>query len=464
MEKKAGEDEIVEEERGTPASIASASKKRKREAADGAPGAGVCDDVLGCILARLPARTAVACTALSKRHRRLILSPEFRSLHCRLAPPLPRPHVAYIATAPLRWTRERDLVSEFNGFHVAVAGAGISGSAAPMRALFGERYFEDRSNTYKLLLCRKDWQRFEYSLHVYALGGQPRLRAVSSTGLDTEIHSQESLYMDGTVFVLDVDKKVILAFDVDDETVTTINLPGKRVRGWARHARSTLMEMDGRLCLATNLGHHHRVGLWLLTADRRWERRCAIELKSDVYHRDDKGNLYDCSIAGAWDCGGVLALYIQGLTASNNRLCLYHLSTEQMFDAKMPRDLAPECSKYAVCWGYRPTLVAPRSIVELSRDEERRRSNAADIMEALKPINDKDSREGRKDALGTVCFKEFLVSTMRKLPDGLHDVIKLPLLEPKDSDLVSENESEDSENAARDAFEILSGSDRDSDW
>jgi len=103
MEKKAAEDEIVEEQRGTPASIASAaSKKRKRGAFDGAPGAGVCDDVLGSILARLPARTAVACTALSKRHRRLILSPAFRSLHCRLAPPLPRPHVAYVATAPLR--------------------------------------------------------------------------------------------------------------------------------------------------------------------------------------------------------------------------------------------------------------------------------------------------------------------------------------------------------------------------
>jgi hypothetical protein len=80
--------------------------------------------------------------------------------------------------------------------------------------------------------------------------------------------------------------------------------------------------------------------------------------------------------------------------------------------------------------------VAPRSIVELSRDEERRRSNAADIMEALKPINDKDSREGRKD-------------WSRKIRD-----------------LVSENESEDSEDGARDAieFEILSGSDRDSDW
>ncbi|PVH35770.1 hypothetical protein PAHAL_7G272800 [Panicum hallii] len=147
--------------------------------------------------------------------------------------------------------------------------------------------------------------------------------------------------MAGTVFVLDVDKPVILAFDGDNETVTTINLPGKRDHGWPRHARSTLMEMDGRLCLATNLGHHHRVGLWLLTADRRWERRCVIELKGDVYHRDDRGNLYDCSIACVWDCGGVLALYVQGSTASNNRLCLYHLATEKMFCAKLPRDLAP---------------------------------------------------------------------------------------------------------------------------
>jgi hypothetical protein len=39
--------------------------------ADGASGADVCDDVTINILAHLPARTAVACMALSKHHRHL---------------------------------------------------------------------------------------------------------------------------------------------------------------------------------------------------------------------------------------------------------------------------------------------------------------------------------------------------------------------------------------------------------
>ena len=67
--------------------------KRKRPAIDGASSGagGVGDDTIGTILARLPARTVIACTALSKHHRSLIRSPEFRSLHCRLGAPLPSP-------------------------------------------------------------------------------------------------------------------------------------------------------------------------------------------------------------------------------------------------------------------------------------------------------------------------------------------------------------------------------------
>ncbi|CAN6236088.1 unnamed protein product [Urochloa humidicola] len=341
MENKAREDEIVvEEESGTP-------KKRKTEAAAAAAvdGARLCDDVLCLILARLPARAAVACTILSKRHRRLILSPEFRSLHLRLAPPLPRPHAAYLlATAPLRRKEDNGLASVSHGFHLA---------AAPMRALSGQRYSDDRyvntcngvvllaaegysprgrcvlwnpavadvardvtvpdpskyrdylvlglgygrrSRSYKILLCREQYRGIGRNntgpvLQVYALGGgQPQLRTISSTGLrHGEIRSrhESSIYLDGVVFVLDGDKSVIVAFDVDDETVTTIDLPGERDPDWPRHVRSRLMEMDGRVCVVTNLGHHHRAGMWLLTADhRQWERRCVMELEGDLYHRE----------------------------------------------------------------------------------------------------------------------------------------------------------------------------------
>jgi F-box interacting protein len=433
----------------------------------------------------------------------------------------------------LRYKQYRGRLSEFHGFHVAGAGAGISSSNAPMRAIFGDSYlgyrcvntcngvvllatndysplgrcvlwnpavadvvreftvpadpsmeggdinylmlglgYGRRSETYKLLLFRMDYTHWKHSLQVYALvGGQPRLRpAVSSPpGIDGAIQSQESLYMDGTVYLLDVDRSVILAFDVDDETVTTIRLPGKLDRDHPRHVRSRLMEMQGRLCLATNHGHHHRAGLWLLAADRRqWERRCVIELQGSVYYHDSNGDTYHCSIAGVWDCSGVLAVHIQGLTVANNKLCLYQLATgRKMLDAKLPCDLVPDDSHYALCWGYKRTLVSAQSILELSQDEERRRNiaNAKDIMEALKPIRDKDSREGPKAILDTVSFMEFLVSVMRKLPDDVQDVIKLPLLlDSVDLDVVSENDSEDSEDDdARGVVKIriVSGSDSD---
>ena len=116
-------------------------RKRKRAATTGggASAARICDDVAVNILARLPARAAVACTALSKHHGGLIRSPEFRSLHCRLGAPLPRPHIAYVATAPIRRRPEQENpVSVFHGFHVA--GAGLISGDAPMRALTGWRH------------------------------------------------------------------------------------------------------------------------------------------------------------------------------------------------------------------------------------------------------------------------------------------------------------------------------------
>ncbi|RLM75330.1 hypothetical protein C2845_PM15G20270 [Panicum miliaceum] len=136
----AGEDEIAGEEREKAAPSAPAPRKRTRAAITdgGASVARICDDVAVNILARLPARAAVACTALSKHHGGLIRSPEFGSLHCRLGAPLPRPHIAYVATAPIRRRPDQeDPASVFRGFHVA--GAGLSGGA-PMRALTGWRH------------------------------------------------------------------------------------------------------------------------------------------------------------------------------------------------------------------------------------------------------------------------------------------------------------------------------------
>ena len=92
----------------------------------------MCDDIVRSILARLPARILVALMTLSKHHRRMILCPEFRSLHCRLGPPLSRPQIAYIATAQIG--REGRVVSEFHSFHFA------GGAGAPTRSLTGTSY------------------------------------------------------------------------------------------------------------------------------------------------------------------------------------------------------------------------------------------------------------------------------------------------------------------------------------
>nr|CAB3488101.1 unnamed protein product [Digitaria exilis] len=104
MEKAAGkdEDETVEER--------DKASKRKRAATDGAPSGPTAG------------------------------FPEFRSLHCRLAPPLPRPHVAYLATAPIRRRpQQEEPSSTFLGFHVA--GAGVSGGTTnPTHSLAGRRY------------------------------------------------------------------------------------------------------------------------------------------------------------------------------------------------------------------------------------------------------------------------------------------------------------------------------------
>ncbi|EAZ07449.1 hypothetical protein OsI_29704 [Oryza sativa Indica Group] len=75
-------------------------------------GAAICDDVVRNIFARLPARDAVASMALSWHHRRLITSPDFVRLHCRHGAPLPRPHIAYVATAPV--VTHRDMLARIN--------------------------------------------------------------------------------------------------------------------------------------------------------------------------------------------------------------------------------------------------------------------------------------------------------------------------------------------------------------
>lgn len=75
MEMSAGDDEIADKNAAqiacapTTPNLKKRKKKRKRyrpAATDAASSAaGICDDTVGTILARLPARTAIVCMALS---------------------------------------------------------------------------------------------------------------------------------------------------------------------------------------------------------------------------------------------------------------------------------------------------------------------------------------------------------------------------------------------------------------
>ena len=219
-----------------------------------------------------------------------------------------------------------------------------------------------------------------------------------------------------------------LAFDVDDETVASIHLPGEG-EPWHRLAVSPLMAVWGRPCVGVDTEDRNGRALWLLTAEHKWQR---------IYDHRRSTRLQRYSIDGVWDCGGTLAMFLRLSPREDgmyDKLLLYCTETKKLRELSLLRSLTPECSSdYALCWGYKPTLVSPGSVVgdgELNQDEESRRHRTADIMAALKPVNERDRRKGHKETLDTVCFMEFLVRIMQKLPENVEDVIGMPLLKSK---------------------------------
>ncbi|CAN6249953.1 unnamed protein product [Urochloa humidicola] len=510
MEKAALEGDEIADERVKSASgsaVAPSPKKRKTAAVVDAGASGAAslpNDVVRSIFARLPACTTVACTALLKHHGGLIRSSDFRALHCRLGAPLPSPHIAYLATAPIRRRPEQKYpASWFYGFHVA-GGSGLGGGgSAPMRALIGWRYlgtkyintcngvvllasegffdicrctlwnpavadvtrevavtgpspeseclvlglgYGRRSKTYKLLLCRKDTHptvryarggririsggpthRFEYSLVVQLLGDDageqtPPLRTVLSVGVDGEF-KQKSLYMDGTIY-LQLEKPAILAFEVDNETVSQIDIPGEHQDD--RRLSHELIEMSGRPYMV-KIGSRC-IELWLLTPDHQWEQMCVISPKHNIYYS---------SIVCVWHCGGVLVLYFE---CSIDEVFLYNVAMKKLFKADAPGDLLVDRSDYELAWGYKPTLVSPGSIVgEINQDLVQRRNRSSHITEVINPLFSQDRGKGQEATLNTVCLMEFLVRIMQKLPDGLQDVVEMPTMDSDDPDCLFES-------------------------
>ncbi|CAO2043526.1 unnamed protein product [Urochloa humidicola] len=421
----------------------------------------ICDEVFLLVFSRLPARDAVRCVALSRHHRRLVGSLDFWLLHHRLAPPVTHPHLAYMASSnlpgrlfhefhhlvagsdnddslrralidrdPARSCRQR-YAGTCNGvvvlaaerfypasttvvlFNPAVAGSeevfGINLNntfgLGPYRVSgFG---YGASTGRHRLLVTRvhekgrsRNFNGADLLSYTLGRGGEGhRCRAVLSlpkSGTRTKI-SGSSVYLDGKVYLL-ADHARVLVFDVDDESVTAIELPGERVpEPEEKHARSKLMEMSGRLCVATAGGEGSSIALWPLTADQQWERRCLIP-------RYAPGKL-----AGGWDCGGALLLLFKGLQRKESTdLMLYDTrvgNNKACETLRVPRAVAESTEeeregRHVFCWGYRPTIVTPGSILSGGGMRPLLRRGGG-VAAALNPVLERDVRAGRRWTMET---------------------------------------------------------------
>jgi hypothetical protein len=224
---------------------------------------------------------------------------------------------------------------------------------------------------------------------------------LSKSELDDAKTSGHSVCLDGKIYLL-ADHSRVLAFDVDDESVTTIGLPtagGKH----AASKHSKLIEVSGRLCVAA--GDAAELALWLLAADLQWVRLC------EFWCGGGPGTAG--KLTGAWDCGGVLLLYFKHRCTKTAYLHLYDTRTnKELSKLTMPRTVAAEKdgSGLVVCWGYRPTLVPPEGIVGAP---PRQRGAAGGLLAALEPLVQRDMDTGRERTLEAVCFMNLLLYIMR---------------------------------------------------
>ncbi|KAF8711242.1 hypothetical protein HU200_029260 [Digitaria exilis] len=148
----------------------------------------------------------------------------------------------------------------------------------------------------------------------------------------------------------------VLAFDVDDETVTYIDPPPD---GWPM---SSLMEVWGRPCVATGCGE--TTMLWTLTPDhhRRWELRCSFATIIPSPRSKATGG-DGAMVHDAWDCGGGLLIVF----FRDDRGCKYEYGPAAValeVNSVAADNLLPaELQKANFCWEYKPTLIPPATVV-----------------------------------------------------------------------------------------------------
>ncbi|KAM3388630.1 hypothetical protein ACQJBY_011017 [Aegilops geniculata] len=210
---------------------------------------------------------------------------------------------------------------------------------------------------------------------------------------------------------------VVLAFDVDDESISTIALPP------GKHVRSRLMEIRGRLCACMRDNAKQNILLWALTpagSGHRWEQLCVLADNRSA------SAPWTTALHGAWDCDGILFALFDGSIA-----CMYDLREQGTGTAGVTartRRIAvpqPESTKGLqknfggqFLWGYQPTLLSPEgtfgdaawyggggALRRLRRSGRRNGSAAAQAQHDLPGMTD------------------VLVGMMEKLPDGIQDLI-----------------------------------------
>jgi hypothetical protein len=301
------------------------------------------------ILARLPFRCAARCTALSKRFRQLLVSPHFWFRHRRLGAPPELPHVARLYrhfscktfdfhVAGCAFAMKHTVQVEHHSFYASTCNGLVlvsstsKGQSSVDCVVFNpatreearlslplphpqnkrvERYvlgfgYGPSSKVYKALIKEDDTWLMVVSLDGSDDGQEPR-KVFSCSDHDGGFACNHSLDTgDGKVYFLiytiyftgeeeqQVDNweaTAVLAFDVDDEVVTSIAVPEGRkdaTSNWTRCWRYVAV----RPCIYEQKGQGRVISL--LALDHRREQ---------LYILAKESSPWGDSLAGAWDCG-----------------------------------------------------------------------------------------------------------------------------------------------------------------
>lgn len=125
------------------------------------------------------------------------------------------------------------------------------------------------------------------------------------------------------------------------------------------------------------------------------------------------------------NANGVLILYLRTAEADGSKLFLYEVATETMLIENLSYDLqTPKELDYSFCWGYKPTLLSPRSIInELNQDVKWRCSGAEDITKGIKRLSTSKTRGRAKWRTWFVSWRSCLKSKK------MQNIVIMPLLD-----------------------------------